>query len=190
MGLDFPLYSIKNCSSFIKEINNFLSKGLDSRFKLVKLQLFLTAKWKFDCIICRKTRKEKTMSNFMSTYIPKYVPSDLKWYERDGLLTWYGERGCEDFLRDTDGHFKQAKIINFIIIHRECRGEEVPKDVLVGDNEIMMYQVIQKMNQKKLFSSAFRTDRQDIYFENNTIEKHFENRKRELDQKSFFSKKN
>ena len=26
MGLDFPLYSIKNYFSFIKEINNFLQK--------------------------------------------------------------------------------------------------------------------------------------------------------------------
>ena len=33
MGLDFPLHSIKNYSSFIEEINNFLSKDLDLRFK-------------------------------------------------------------------------------------------------------------------------------------------------------------
>ena len=59
MGLDFPLYSIKNYSSFIKEINNFLSKDLDSRFKLVEPLLVLTVKWKFDYIICRKIKKEK-----------------------------------------------------------------------------------------------------------------------------------
>ena len=65
----------------------------------------------------------------MNTYISKYVPSDLKQYERDGLLTWYDQKKCEDFLRDTNYHFKQAKIINLDIIHRECREEEVPKDV-------------------------------------------------------------
>ena len=48
MGLDFPLCSIKNYFSFIKEINNFLSKDLDSRFKLVEPVLVLTVKWKFD----------------------------------------------------------------------------------------------------------------------------------------------
>ena len=63
----------------------------------------------------------------MNTYIPKYVSSNLKCYEHDDLLTWYDQRKCEDFLRNTDSHFKQAKIINFDIIRRECRGEEVPK---------------------------------------------------------------
>ena len=46
-------------SSFVKEINNFPSKDLDSRFKLVKPQLVLTVKWKFGYIICRKVKKEK-----------------------------------------------------------------------------------------------------------------------------------
>ena len=45
-------------SSFINEINNFLSKDLDSRFKLVEPQLVLTVKWKFNYIICRKIQKK------------------------------------------------------------------------------------------------------------------------------------
>ena len=24
-----------------------------------------------------------------NTFIPKYMPNNLKWYERDGLETWY-----------------------------------------------------------------------------------------------------
>ena len=61
------------------------------------------------------------MINLMNTYIPKYVPSDLEWYERDGLLAWYDQIKWVDFFRDTDSRFKQAKIINFDIICRECR---------------------------------------------------------------------
>ena len=35
-------------------------------------------------------------------FIPKYISSDLKWYERDGLDTWYLEEKCKGFLEDTD----------------------------------------------------------------------------------------
>ena len=59
MGLDIPLYSIKNYPYVIKEINKFLAKDLDSRFELVYPQLLLTVKWKFDYIILRKPRKNK-----------------------------------------------------------------------------------------------------------------------------------
>ena len=67
------------------------------------------------------------------------------------------------------------KIINFDIIRRECSREEVPEEVLVGyqtvgDNDILSYP---ENEQKKLLTSDFRTDRQDIYFGNRTIEKIF-----------------
>ena len=41
----------------------------------------------------------------MNSYVPKFVPKDLPLYERDGLMTWYNQRKCEDFLRDTNKHF-------------------------------------------------------------------------------------
>ena len=44
MGLDIPLYSIKNYPDFIEEINKFLAKDFDSRFELVYPQLMLTVK--------------------------------------------------------------------------------------------------------------------------------------------------
>ena len=33
-------------------------------------------------------------------FIPKYIPSDLPWYEKDGLDTYYLQNKCNDFLRD------------------------------------------------------------------------------------------
>ena len=56
----------------------------------------------------------------MHTYVTNFVPNDISWYERDGLMTWYNKCKCDDFLRDTDKHFKEVKIVNFDIIHREC----------------------------------------------------------------------
>ena len=66
----------------------------------------------------------------MNTYVPKFVPDNLPWYERDGLITWYDQQKCEDFLRDNDKHFKETKIIKFNIIYREICGEVVPPNFL------------------------------------------------------------
>ena len=59
MGLDMSLYSIKNYPDLIEEINKFLAKDLDSRFKLVYPQSVVTVKWKFDYIILRKLQKKQ-----------------------------------------------------------------------------------------------------------------------------------
>ena len=40
-----------------------------------------------------------------NNFIPKYVPGNLKWYEKDGLDTWYLRNKCEDVLKNTDLHF-------------------------------------------------------------------------------------
>lgn len=57
------------------------------------------------------------MSNCVNNYVLEYFPKDLLLYERDGPMTWYDQVKCENFLRDTDKHFKEAKVINFDIIH-------------------------------------------------------------------------
>ena len=59
MGLNIPLYSIKNYPDFIEEINKFLAKDLESRFELIYPLLVLTVKWKFDCITLSKLKKHK-----------------------------------------------------------------------------------------------------------------------------------
>ena len=35
-------------------------------------------------------------------FIPKYVPNDLPWHQRDGHMTWYDQNKCNDFLEDTN----------------------------------------------------------------------------------------
>ena len=48
-----------------------------------------------------------------NNYITEYVPSDFPWYERDGLMTWYDQRKCEEFLRDPKSHLKKHKHSQF-----------------------------------------------------------------------------
>ena len=103
-------------------------------------------------------------------------------------MTWYDQRKCEGFLRDTNKHFKEAKIINFDIIYREIRGEVVPPDLLkfyqtMNEKTISQYPSSEEDN---ICSSAFRTDRKDIYFEKKTIEKHFNSKKEITNQELFF----
>ena len=115
------------------------------------------------------------MTTPMNTYVPNFVPNDLPWYERDGLMTWYDKCKCDDFLRDTGKHLKEANIVNFDIIHRECREEMVPKDLLkyyqtFNNGNVSKYPTPE---QDKILASAFRTKREDIFFEQKTIKKHF-----------------
>lgn len=51
-----------------------------------------------------------------NTFVPPYVPENLKWFERDGLETWYRQSKCSEFLEDTDSHFQQKQTINFGMI--------------------------------------------------------------------------
>ena len=70
------------------------------------------------------------MSNCVNNYVPDFVPQDLSWYERNGLMTWYEQIKCENFVCNIDKHFKEVNVINLDIIHREARGENVPDDLL------------------------------------------------------------
>ena len=48
-----------------------------------------------------------------NNFIPKYIPGNLKRYEKDGLDTWYLRSKCEGFLKNTDLHFAERKVVNF-----------------------------------------------------------------------------
>ena len=57
MGLDSPLYSIKNYPDLIEEIDKVLA--MESGFELVYAQLVLTVKWKYDYILAKKLKNGK-----------------------------------------------------------------------------------------------------------------------------------
>ena len=53
----------------------------------------------------------------VNRFFPKFLPRNLPWKEREGLLTWYEQAKCEQFLQDTDNHFEKLQITNFDIIN-------------------------------------------------------------------------
>ena len=82
---------------------------------------------------------------------------------------------CEDFLKNSKQHFEDTKIINFNIIRREARDEKVPDGVLkkyhtLQDSRDSQYP---KKGRYNFLSSAFSTQRSDIYFGKKTLTDHF-----------------
>ena len=115
------------------------------------------------------------MSNCTNNYVPEYVPRDLPWYERDGLMTWYDQAKYQYFLKNSDRHFKTTKAINFDIIRREAAGQKVPDELLKKYQTIENERVSKypKGERNKFLSSTFRTDRTDIFFEKKVVLNHF-----------------
>ena len=56
-------------------------------------------------------------------YIPEVVFSNLKWFERDGLLTYIDQFKYERSISDPDKYLEKVEVINYEMIHNRCRGD-------------------------------------------------------------------
>ena len=97
----------------------------------------------------------------VSKYVPRFKQHSVPpWYGCDGLWSYIDALKCEEFFKDTDSHFKTAQVVNFDIIHHECRG-----DPLQGSYK--EYQTVNKKDmdeyssnsKEKIGNSAIRSDR-------------------------------
>ena len=114
--------------------------------------------------------------NIANKYVPDFVPDDLKWYKRDGLLTWCDQIKCKRFLEDPDRHFNNTKIVNFDIINKWVRGEEVSEQTLtnyqtVQKKEVFEYPIIDR---GKIMSSALSSciKRNDVFVSKELVNEH------------------
>ena len=110
-----------------------------------------------------------------NVFIPKYVTNSLKWFEKDGLETWYRQNKCEEFLSDRGAHFKNRKIFNFDIIKNDVGKNKLKRYQTIDHDEIKRYQ---PHFQRQIRSSIFRNStHKDMHVEKNTIKEHFTNKK-------------
>ena len=72
-------------------------------------------------------------------FIPKYIPNDLKWYEKDGLDTWYLKNKCGEFINNTDIYFTNFKITNFDFIKNNVSKENKKQYQTLDHHEIKHY---------------------------------------------------
>ena len=99
-------------------------------------------------------------------FIPKYVPNNLKWYERDDLDTWYLQNKCNDVLMNTDEHFKETNIVNFDIIkNKKLEEEKLKQYQTIDHDEIMKYP---GQLQEQICSLIFRNSKRYAYIEGNS----------------------
>ena len=89
-----------------------------------------------------------------NTFIPTYIPDNLKWFECDGLETWYRKNNCNEFLEDTDSHFRSRLIVNFDMITNDEKldPETIKQYRTVDHEEIKKYP---QKYQSQIFSSIF-----------------------------------
>ena len=54
-----------------------------------------------------------------NSFIPPYIKPNLKWYERDGLMTYCDRLTYERFEENRDSYLKNVQVINFDIINHQ-----------------------------------------------------------------------
>ena len=106
-----------------------------------------------------------------NSYIPLYHPPE----ERD-FFTYLDDITYEKVMKDPNHFIRNARIINFDIIHHEYRGQPLENSYryyqTLKENELHKYQV----QPNDLLGAAFRNQdntKQGIYFEKNIVNKHF-----------------
>ena len=106
-----------------------------------------------------------------NTFVPKFIPDNLKLYERDGLETSYLCNKCSEFLEDKDSPLKNSKIVNFDIINN---GEKMAKQTLMQYRTIDHNEIKKYPEKEQIMSSIFRNaNRKDMIIEKRTIDTHF-----------------
>ena len=123
-----------------------------------------------------------------NVFIPKYVPQNLKQYEKDGLETLYRQIKCEEFLNNTDLHFAKRKITNFDIVKNQVSDNKLKQYQLIDHEEIKNFSL---EFQDQIRSSIFRSaDRKDMNISKETIKEHFNNSDKVPTGRGRFLKKN
>ena len=107
-------------------------------------------------------------------FISKFIPNDLKWYEKDGLDTWYLQNKCNEFINNTNTYFTNFKITNFDLIKNDVSKENIKQYHTFDHDDIK--QLLPQL-QEQLCSSIFRSaNRKDMHIPK-LINEHFKNKK-------------
>ena len=124
-----------------------------------------------------------------NSYIPPFIRMDLKWYERDGMMTYMDQLKYKEFTDNRDEY----------VNHNQCRGDRLEKS-------IKEYNTITKENLKQMppseknaaMAACFRSLNKNLVVEKSLAKEHFSCsnknicridraviRKKELDKKYF-----
>ena len=112
--------------------------------------------------------------NLVNKYIPEVVPSNLKWFERDGLFTYIDQLKYESFISGPDKYFEKAEVTNFEMIHNRCRAN--PRTVSDKNYQTVASFDVKRMPQKerkRAICASLRTERKYFFVEKKLSLSHF-----------------
>ena len=107
-------------------------------------------------------------------FIPPFVKKDLKWFERDGLITYIDRLNYERFENDRDNYLENVNVVNFDIINHQLLGTPLEKDSIT-------YKTVQKKDLKQMpatdkhaaLAACFRSNRKDLNIEKDLRDEYF-----------------
>ena len=98
---------------------------------------------------------------FESKYVPKNQQDYFKlpWYERD-LINYFDHLKFKDVSDNPDNYFKNVQVVDFEIIHRECRGNKLQNTYKnCKTNESKHLDNYPKKEAKSILSAVFHNKR-------------------------------
>ena len=109
-----------------------------------------------------------------NSFIPVYIKPNLKWYERDGLMTYIDRLNYERFEEDRDKYLTNVNVVNFDIINHHLKGTPL-------ENSITNYKTIYKKDLKQMpandkdaaLAACFRSKRKDLNVEKELRDEYF-----------------
>ena len=109
-----------------------------------------------------------------NSYIPPYVKKNLKWFERDGLMTYISRLEYERFEENRDNYLENVKVANFDIINNKIKGSKLEKSIqdykTVYTNDLKQMPASDK---DAALAACLRSKRKDLFVEDNLRNKYF-----------------
>ena len=107
-------------------------------------------------------------------------------------MTYIDNLKYDNFVGDMDSHFSKAKVINFDIIHHQCRGNKLEKPEqyyqTIHDKDFVNYE---NHVRNETILTAIKSEGDDIHFEHGFLKQHIKTDvEKDLMSNGFFIKKN
>ena len=109
-------------------------------------------------------------------YVPKFQEDYFKlpWYERD-LMSYYNHLKYQEIIQNPNNYFRNKVVVNFDIIHHECRGDplkKISKEQKTIEKKDFKY--YPKKGIKIVLNSVFRNiDRDNLWVQRDVMIQHF-----------------
>ena len=119
-----------------------------------------------------------------NSYIPPYVKENLKWYERDGLITYIDQLKYNEFRKNRDKYINETKIVNFDIINNACRRNKMEKTI--KEYNTISTDDLKTMPPSEKYcaaSACFRSSNKNLIIDKTVAKEHFNCKNKNISRK-------